>query len=367
MKNWMHWILTGLMGFFMIFPVMAQEGNEEPLVALFVQNRAGTPLEAKIDMFGDLLAANLSMAGFRVSRQEDILMRFSKSPESTSSEDIRNTVEWLRALKSEGSADEASSSASALQLGKLLQADFVVMASLLSEGVNRMAYQGYGMTQNTDMHVLRVAVRILDVVQGASLYGDTIVVTEQLIQNENMHMQSSDIVNALLERAAGQIAAKAGGSAKQIAERAPHKIPTADVTITSNVRGATVEVDGVAIGSTPGTFELSPGLHQVRVSKEWYSTWERTINVRGDNQMLDIPMELTAAGLARKDELEEQARRDDILREQSSAQAEATRATAGGAAAQMSNSYIRLEGMPDSLQMGNDGGSDHINVIQTGP
>jgi hypothetical protein len=83
-----------------------------------------------------------------------------------------------------------------------------------------------------------------------------------------------------------------------------------------------------------------------------------------DGQTLDIPMELSAAGLARKGELEAQA----IAREQSEADAQAT--TVGGAhrpAGQQS--YIRLEGMPnESLTIGDTGGPDAnlINVIQQG-
>ena len=110
----------------------------------------------------------------------------------------------------------------------------------------------------------------------------------------------------------------------------------------------------MAIGTTPGTFQIRPGVHEVRVTREGFATWEKSVAFR-DGQTLDIPMELSAAGIARKGDLEAQA----IAREQSAADAQAT-------IMQASNNYIRLEGMPQSLSIGDtDGvGEDSINVIQ---
>jgi hypothetical protein len=86
-----------------------------------------------------------------------------------------------------------------------------------------------------------------------------------------------------------------------------------------------------------------------------------------DGQVLEVPLELSAVGLARKGELEAQERVDDIAREQSKADARAKTVVAEGAGKQMSESYIRLEGMPnESLTIGGEGGVDAnlINVIQ---
>ena len=123
-----------------------------------------------------------------------------------------------------------------------------------------------------------------------------------------------------------------------------------------------VEVDGVVVGTAPGAFQIRPGVHEVRVTKEGYATWEKSVAF-ADGQTLDVPIELSAAGLARKGELESQA----IAREQSAADAQATTTVAGGIGAQASNSFIRLEGMPnESLTIGDtdQGGQDSINVIQ---
>ncbi|MBE35018.1 MAG: PEGA domain-containing protein [Opitutaceae bacterium] len=64
----------------------------------------------------------------------------------------------------------------------------------------------------------------------------------------------------------------------------------------------TVEVDGVAVGSAPGKISLRPGLSKLRLTREGYKTWERTINAR-EGQTLTIAMQMSPEGLARWEEL----------------------------------------------------------------
>lgn len=64
----------------------------------------------------------------------------------------------------------------------------------------------------------------------------------------------------------------------------------------------TVEVDGVVIGSAPGKVQLRPGLSRIRLTREGYQTWERTINAV-EGQTLTIAMQMSPEGLARWQEL----------------------------------------------------------------
>lgn len=52
----------------------------------------------------------------------------------------------------------------------------------------------------------------------------------------------------------------------------------ANVTVTSNLPGADIEVDGTYMGSTPTTLPLSAGTHQITV-KQGASTWQRSLMV----------------------------------------------------------------------------------------
>ncbi len=337
-----------------------------PRAALFVQNRAGANLEGQVDSFRELVSTRLTDAGFEVIRSQDVMDRFAESRDAQSQQVLRQAVEVLQTVKSEGTADEPTQAASALRLAQMMNADYLVFASLVSMGENKTSVQAYGQTQQQTVTTLRLALRVLEGGDGAQLYGDVIAVSEKVAQNANIQVQAGDQVNSLLDRGAVELAGRVQGSMAKIEEAKPAPKALASVTVTSTAEGATVEVDGVAVGSAPGVFQLRPGVHRMRVAKEGYATWEKSVNVV-DGQTFNVAMEMSAEGLARKGEMEEQARIDAIAREQSAADAQAKTTLAGGEAAQSSNSYIRLEGMPQSLSIGDtDGNKDAnlINVIQ---
>jgi hypothetical protein len=69
------------------------------------------------------------------------------------------------------------------------------------------------------------------------------------------------------------------------------------------VGGVTVELDGAAVGSSPGTFSCAPGLHQLRVSRAWMKDWQQTVNIQ-NGATFRVALELSDAGLQRYQSLE---------------------------------------------------------------
>ncbi len=359
MRTAWKWLMIGLI----LGATMVQAA---PRAALFVQNRAGSALDDQLDTFDDLVSTRLTDAGFEVIRSADVLDRVSPAGAPPKGETLRQVVQVLQTAKSEGTVDEPAQSASALRLAQMLNADYLVFASLVSLGENKKQVQAYGMAQEVATQNLRVALRVLEGNDGAQIYGDTIKVSDSVAQNPNITVTQGDQLNELMDRGAVELAAAVGGSINQIEAATPPKAELASVSVSSTAPGASVEVDGVAVGSTPGTFELRPGVHRMRLTREGYATWEKSVNIT-DGQTLNIAMEMSGSGIERKGELEAQSRIDDIAREQSAADAQATTTVAGGVGQQASNSYIRLEGMPDSLSIGDrDGRNENqmINVIQ---
>lgn len=345
-----------------ILMLAAAAAQAAPQAALFVQNRAGAKLEAQLDAFNDLLGARLTDAGFEVVRYQDVLNRFTESRRTEDAQALRQFVELVQTAKSEGTVDGPAPEASALRTAQLLEADFLVFASLVSLGENRTSVQAYGTTQEATTTTLRLALRVLAGDTGAQIYGDVIVVSEKIAQNAFVQTAADDLLNTLLDRGATELAARVADRRAKIAAAAPAEPTLAGVAVTASAPGAAVEVDGVVIGTAPGTFRIRPGVHEVRVTKEGYATWEKSVAF-ADGMELNVPLELSAAGLARKGELEAQA----VAREQSEADAFATKTVAGGVGQAASNSYIRLEGMPnESLTLGGESGADanSINVIQ---
>ena len=344
-----------------ILMLAAAAAQAAPKAAFFVQNRAGAKLEAQLDAFSDLLGTRLTDAGFEVIRYQDVLNRFTESRRAEDAQTVRQFVELVQTAKSEGTVDGPAPEASALRTAQLLEADFLVFASLISLGENRTSVQAYGTTQEATTTTLRLALRVLAGDTGAQIFGDVIVVSEKIAQNAFVQTAADDLLNTLLDRGATELAARVADRRAKIAAAAPAEPALAGVTVTASAPGAAVEVDGVVVGTAPGTFRIRPGVHEVRVTKEGYATWEKSVAF-ADGMELNVPLELSAAGLARKGELEAQT----IAREQSEADAFATKTVAGGVGQSASNSYIRLEGMPnESLTLGGaDAAGDSINVIQ---
>jgi len=336
-----------------------------PRAVLFVQNRAGAALEGQLDAFNDLLSTRLTDAGFDVIRSQDVLDRFAESRGAEAAQELRQAVEALQTVKSEGTVDGPSREASALRTAQLMDADLLVMASLVSLGENTVRSQSYGVPQEATITTLRLALRVLEGQGGTQLYGDTVAVNEKRMQTAFVQTDAGDLLNTLLDRGAVELAGRVGSSHEKFAAAAAEPV-WATVTVNTPAAGAAVEIDGVVAGTAPGTIRVRPGVHEVRVTREGYATWEKSVAL-ADGQVLEVPLELSAVGLARKGELEAQERVDDIAREQSEADAFATKTVAGGVGQSASNSYIRLEGMPnESLTIGGEGGTDAnlINVIQ---
>lgn len=72
---------------------------------------------------------------------------------------------------------------------------------------------------------------------------------------------------------------------------------TAVLAVASTPVGAEIEVDGSFVGSTPSSVPVSLGSHNISVSKNGYSSWQRTIKVTGGtvNIMAELGRPMRAA------------------------------------------------------------------------
>lgn len=71
------------------------------------------------------------------------------------------------------------------------------------------------------------------------------------------------------------------------------------ITVISKPPGATLKIDGNALGITPFTLEITPGMHQAYLSLDGYQGVQRTFELRPDRSMdLDIDLLPVAQGAA---------------------------------------------------------------------
>ena len=287
-------------------------------IAIIVQNRASAGLNDKVSALEDLVASRVAGKGFSVISRDDVTRSLKNY---TTGKDPNGELTALdRSLED---------SSSALRLAQNLGADYILVPSIVSLGTEKKNYSGNGISTLNITHRLRVAYKIVEGNQGGAVRGGAFTSEKNIRQTGDLQTESSDIVNDLLDDASEQLAAaivESGRSLpKEVAKAAlvsfnvvctmtdPRQQPilisalgiTADnhVVVTNQpvalqALDVTVELDGVALGSAPGKLQGRPGLHKIRLSREGFDTWERTINIY-EGQNLRVAMQMSSAGYAR--------------------------------------------------------------------
>lgn len=335
--------------------------------AIFIQNRAGVEFADKLDVLNDLLTTRLTEKGFQVIDRSVVLAKFreARDLEPSVQRDVSMLEKAAAGEEPAGGIEGSVSGASALRIAQMIGADYLVMASLTSFGHETRTFKGegthYGSNNRSYLYTLRIAAKVLEGNQGGTVYGDTVAVSERVAVVESLQIESTEVVNKLLDAATLKVAENIGDKVQKIRDVKVKAAAVVEFSVKSNVEGATVELDGAAIGSTPGRFVAAPGLHQMRISKQWLTTWDKTINIFA-GQTLNVTLELSAEGVQRYSTLEqlkldlartkmqtevegkEREGNIEINKQQSDADAYSKKAIADGEKKKREDSYDRIEG-----------------------
>lgn len=284
--------------------------------AVVISNRAGKDYDDKISVLEDLLSARITDLGFSLLSREVVVDNLRKfDPNSASAARPADSLDA-----------QLTDQSSALRLAQNMGADYIVQASIASYAATKRTVTAYGNTLNNYDYTLRVTYKILDASGGGSLTGDVAKATrtEQATANASSEVQgifddlldeaTAQITSSLRTRiAAGKITApKPAATLVTITimpEAADLFIPDVRINAENVVTvgeskfkvtplNATVEVDGVAVGTAPGKITLRPGFSKLRISREGFDAWERTISA-SEGQVLNVAMKMSAAGYAR--------------------------------------------------------------------
>lgn len=272
--------------------------------AIFIQNRAGAEFSDKLDTLNDLLTTRLTGKGFLVIDRSVVLAKFREARDLDPL--LQRDVDLLGGSGDSG-GENSLPGASALRIAQMIGADYLVMASLTSLGRETRTFQGEGSSYRTSnqshTYTLRIALKVLEGNSGGTVYGDLVSVAERVAVVERLKIETNEVVNRLLDAAAVKVAENVGDKIQKIRDVKVKAAEVVGFSVKSNVDGASVELDGAVIGSTPGSFVAAPGLHQLKVAKQWLTTWDKTINIFA-NQVLNVTLELSAEGLQRYSTLE---------------------------------------------------------------
>ena len=295
--------------------LFAQQDDKQGLkAAIFVENRAGRSFDNKVAVFEDFITGRVTEKGFSVISREVVTDSLKTYSPGTTKENKLDTL--------------LSNNTSALRLAQMMNADYLIVASISSFGTEKKKFKGYGVETVNLVTNLRASYKILEGSQGSALATDTIMASKSERFTERSTVEDNDMMNMLLDEAACMIAESLGN--KHIAPPSP-KPDFAEITIACGMQDlaqlpvsvpdvlvkedktmmvvqnsnlevqvldVTVELNGVVIGSAPGVLKAPPGLNKIRLTREGFRDWERTINVY-NGQKLKVALQMNEAGYAR--------------------------------------------------------------------
>ena len=288
----------------------AQAPAAPRLVAIFVENRAGPDLADKTAAFEDLLSARITSAGFSIIARDTAtaaLGTVTPGGPPTSADQLLN--------------DQTS----ALRLAQSLNADYVLVATLVSYGSDVRAFSGYGVNTLNRIYTLRATYRLCDASRGGSLIGDVVAATDTIPQTANASENNPDELNKLIDQAAATLAdsfLQKVNSPQVAVVPAPGQVPfaiecsMADIVLPDVVQDpngqysikplaytvspldVTVELNGLALGSAPGNFTGPAGISKLRLSRQGFKTQDLTVNL-SPGFKLRVALQMDDSGYAR--------------------------------------------------------------------
>jgi hypothetical protein len=295
------------------FTTTVTEVAEKPAgvtVAIFTANRAGEVGDNELGALEDYITGKVTELNVHVISGETAL----------------NAVAGMAPGAKANALDaQMADSTSAVRLAQALGATHLLQVTITGFDSNKQTINAYGVKAINDERTARVTYKILDGNTGASLAADTVRATKVVQQSSGgLSDDRSSLLNDLLAEAAGKVATSlkrqidrgrlttsegAGNvTVNFTTELADLYIPDVRIDKDNTVRMsedklkvsavATIEVDGLAVGTAPGKLTVKPGLHKLRVVREGYKPWERTVNFT-NGQTLNVGLEMSEAGYAR--------------------------------------------------------------------
>lgn len=288
-----------------------EPARPSPRVAIFVKNQSTKLfLSEEVDPVRDVIAAELAGQGMVIMDTAQVVEEFRRYKVTTTEERL-------------GLIDGLFTGGSVTRVAQMLQCDYIVLISIISADARVRDMSG----DKIKTYQLMLSVKVMESSQGTSVYGKNF--QERYPVNVGYTSPDDSVYfHDLVYNAAEKIGVTLAKSAPQW--RAPEPADTRLVSFSVRttidqlinglengvrapnelldemrriVGGVTVELDGATIGSTPGVFKATPGLHQVRINRQWMQPWQEVVNIQ-EGLELSIGLELSTEGLAKFQSLE---------------------------------------------------------------
>ena len=238
-------------------------------VALVVQNHTSDAPTLPMAAFADTLTSRLSGKTFRVVNPHNVI-----------------GVDQNRTAKG-----EAMPEASAQEIGRMLNADGVVTAS-----IQEFTGEDIGVPAIAHSLKVRIALNLADSATGETICGVDGVEFSKNYTAEKVKSDTATLYEGLMHGAAAKAAEKL--LAKVVtADWNPGAVKLLNVFFGCNVLGADIQVDGQSYGTCPAQIALTPGSHSLLVSyPPYYYDFKRRAMFNQEGQTFKVVLQLTPNG-----------------------------------------------------------------------
>lgn len=288
-------------------------------IAVFVQNRTRVAgMDDEVDGVRDRLSASLAeVDGLAIVDSAQVVDTFRRYKVTTAEE----RAELIAGVFSGGSVS---------RVAKMLGCDYIAVATIVNASSMR---RNMGGRLNT-VFTLRMTLKVMDST-GASVDGMPMWVRQLPILDaaedpmnyyQMLFDQWANDMTVAVSQKASRWRMPAVEEAKTVSFYVSTTIDKTVAELESQTKGAkgeqlqelrrivggvTVELDGAVIGSAPGTFHVTPGLHQLRVARAWMKPYTATVMI-AEGTSIEVALELSDEGVRKWGSIE--AMRADLAK-----------------------------------------------------
>lgn len=167
----------------------------------------------------------------------------------------------------------------AIEIGKMLGARYLMTGHIIDFGSEIRRFDGYGASAQTTFYRLKVSVRVIDTKTGRIIFSTKKHAEEKEYGSRTMQIEDSALVIKLAENISGKIMETLLTSSAFGQNESGSK-EMVKITVTSEPKGADVEINGVFYGNAGSTFKVPAGLHTVTVGLPGYEVWHKKVMFR---------------------------------------------------------------------------------------
>lgn len=174
--------------------------------------------------------------------------------------------------------------AKAVQIGSMSGARLIVTGNIIEYGSNKQRSTQYNITSTVYSYYLKARIEVVDLESGSKLMSK---VADSSAQLKKIGLNSVGRGESSLGPAVARKLVSAIVENSRIRKILDANAPVEpegpiDITINSTPEGADVEIDGVYMGNAGGSFEVTPGVHEIVISLPGYDTWNKKVLAKAD-------------------------------------------------------------------------------------